>query len=317
MTDTRFTTGLSDDGDMQVWNRHAGNLGMLTKILQGAPGNEQLNNITQLAAKSGTGSTIGTLRFEPGKISFHVLRALSPNELANLQHIAGQGISHDLVAAVPPGKLMALVALHFDMASMIDSLKGKGTTDSLNSRLSKLGFTVDDVLHALKGDFMLLAYNPENSATGGTPAKTPGLYTLLSLDDLRFYPDGPGQKTHRRHSSSRLSVPDTAHHGLFSYYALHNDIVVIGGDRQRLVTFFDKPASAINPAARLLPDRSRTDIFSIGIDMHATADFLKPLLTKRGYHRGQKPVVTRRGPGNGPSAHLQRRHKKWRYAGGF
>ena len=280
VTDTRFITGLSGDGDMQVWNRHAGNLGMLTKMLQGAPGNAQLNGLTQLAAKSGSGSTIGTLRFEPGKISYHLLRSLSPKELAGLQHIAGQGLSQDLVAAAPPGKLMALVALHFDMASLIDSLKGNGTIDSLNSRLSKSGLGVDDLLHALKGDFMLLAYNPDNT-TDGSPAKTPGLYAMVSLaDPSAFTRLAHGVKLTDATAPADPSVPDTAHHGMFSYYAQHNDIAVIGGDRHRLSTFFDHPATSDNPAGRLLPDRSRADIFSMGIDMHATADFLKPLLTK-------------------------------------
>ena len=281
-TDTRFATVFSNDGDMQVWNRHAGNMGALTKMVQGAPGgaNASLNGLAQLAAKSTEGPTFGTLRFEPGKISFHSTRVLSPKELSDLQHVAGQGLDNDLVSAVPPGKLMGLAALHYDIAAIIDSLTGKIPADSLKSMLGKKGLDLQDFQHALKGDILFLAFEPEKNADGSI-SKKPSFYVLLSVDDpSAFNRIAGGLKIGDAKTAGSDPAADTTHHGILSWYGMQNGMAVIGPDPVAIKALFDLPMPHANSAGHLLLQHPRPDIFHLGIDMHTTADFLTTIMKK-------------------------------------
>ena len=281
-TDSRFLTTLSNDGDMQIWNRHAGNMGALTKMVQGAPGgaNASLNGLAQLAAKTTTGPTFGTLRFEPGKISYRSIRLLSPGELSNLQHIGGQGLSNEIVAAVPPGKLIGVAGLHYDIGSMIDSVAGKIPMDSLNAMLAKKGLELPDIRHALKGDILFLAYAPDKGP-GDSTAKKPGLYLMFSLDDpTAFSRIATALKWKDVKTRAEAGAVDTAHHGMLSWYGMQNGIAIVGSDPAGIENFLNHPASGTGPAGRLLLQESRPDNFYIGIDMQTTADFLTTIMTK-------------------------------------
>ncbi|HVS95580.1 MAG TPA: DUF4836 family protein [Puia sp.] len=281
-TDSRFNAVFSNDGDMQIWNRHAGNMGALTKMVQGAPGgaNASLNGLAQLAAKTTSGHTFGTLRFEPGKISYHAVRLLSPKELSNLQQIGGRGLSNDLASVAPPGKLIGLAGLHYDIGSMIDSVTGKIPTDTLNAMLAKKGIQLPDIRHALKGDILFLAYAPDKGP-GDSTAKKPDLCFMVSVDDPSAFARIAGSlKWKDVKTRAESSTVDTAHHGFLSWYAVQNGIAIVGSDPATIDNFLNRPSGSASPAEHLLLKESRTDIFYIGVDMHTTADFLTAILMK-------------------------------------
>lgn len=279
-TDTRFTTAFSNDADMQVWNRHSANLSMMNKMLAGNPGAAKLGGIMQMLSRSSAAPTIGTLRFQPGKISFDIVKFVSPGELSGLQHLIGQGLGSDMIAAVPSGRLMGMMAIHYNLKALLDSIRHLLPMDSLNSMLAKKGLTLQDFTGAMKGDFMLLAYNPDKDATGPAAAK-PGIFAMLSIADRSAF----ARITHGLNipdaaTPADTSVADTSHHGPKIFYSLHNDIAVIGGDRRQVNDFFNHPAEGTNPTQRLLLDPSQPKMFSLGLDMHSVTDFLTPMLTK-------------------------------------
>jgi hypothetical protein len=279
-TDARFLNTFSNDGDMHIWNLHAGNMGALTKMVQGMPNAAPMNGLAQLAAKTTTGSAFGTLRFEPGKITYHSIRVLSPNELTNLQHLAGQGLDNHLVGAAPPGKPIGLAGMHYNIAAIVDSLAKNIPADSLKSMLAKKGFDLQDFRRALKGDILFLAYAPEKNPDG-TTSKKPGFYLMLSVDDpSAFTRVANGLKLGDANTFASSQAVDSTHHGMLSWYAVHDGVAYLGGNPLAISAIPEPASGSGSPVSHLLLRRSRPDIFYLGIDMHTTADVLTIVLTK-------------------------------------
>lgn len=269
-TDPRFIAAFSDDADVHIWNRYSSGATSIMKMIQG---NRAAAQLGQLAGKASHDPTFATIRFEPGKISFHSLKVVTEKELANLQRFNGHGLSDDLLSAIAPGKLIGMATLHYDLAAYIDSLRKIAGIDSLTAKLQEKGLGLEDLVHALKGDLMFLAYTPDSAGQG----KGPVFHAVATLDDKDAF----------RRIAAALKMKeaaavtaDTGHHNMFSYYALHNDLAVFGADPLFLPSFFDHPVQSPSPAGRLLTDRWRNSILSVGIDMHVLADLLTPMLTK-------------------------------------
>lgn len=280
-TEHRFIAAFSDDGDFHLWSRHGVGFESLGKLM-GGQANAQLQGLAALTAKSNTDATIGTLRFEAGKMTYRSLKLVTPAERASYERIQSPGFSNDLVAAIAPGELMALVTIHYNMAAWIDSIGKMPMAAMFTGQLSGKGIKIEDFGHALKGNFMILAYTPDKNATGKS-AKTPGIYAIANINDKGAFDHlatslklADAAST----SSPTSSTDTTAHHSKSVYYTTQNGIAVIGGSQDQVSGFFSHPAGNSNPAARLLSNRVNDNSFTLNIDMHALADFLKPILTK-------------------------------------
>lgn len=286
VTDPRLATAFSDDGDLHIWNRHSGGLGAINKVL-GAKGNPQLGALAQLASQTSRHATLGTLRFETGKLTYRNLKLLSPGEKTAMQRISSPELSSELIAAIPPGELMGMMTIHYNMPAWIDSLSRWPLTAMLTSKLKDKDITLQDFSHALKGSFLVLAYAPDKNqaADTGASAKMPLVYLAAAVDDKATFDRLAAaiKLTDAGSTSAETSTnsADTTakHKNPFRYYAINNGVAVIGASREQVNGFFHHPAAA-NPAARLLTDRINSNTFTMSLDIHAFADFLTPMLTK-------------------------------------
>ena len=292
VTDPRFTTAFADDGDLHMWSRHSTGVAGLSKLL-GSKGNAQMNAFAQLASKSGQDATIGTVRFDAGKLTYHHLKLLTPEEKTAQERISSSSFSSDLIAAIPPGELMGLLTVHYNMSAWIDSMSRHPFAPMFTGKLKDKGITLDDFSHALKGSFLVLAYAPENTDTG----KMPVIYLAATIDDKATFDrlaaaikltdaasaPAPAEST----AGADTAGDTTAHHkkSPFRYYTTRNGVAVIGATREQVNDFFNHSPGAANPnaatpASRLLTDKVNSSTFTLSIDIHSFADFLTPMLTK-------------------------------------
>jgi hypothetical protein len=278
LTNPTFTAAFADDADVHIWNRHTNGFGGMGKMLMGSKANN-LEGLSQLVQKAHTDATIGTLRFLPGKIVYRNQRLITPTEKIALQHFAGQGLSPELAAAVPPGELMGLMTVHFDMTAWADSMGKTPVAGMFTAPLQKKGLTLQDLPKALKGDFMILAYTPDKNASGARPM--PSVYLVTTVNDkATFIQVAKAVKFADAAAPDDTTATDTSHHKMQIYYGLQSDLAVLTSSREQAGAFFNHPAATANPTARLLTPQAYTNSFTLGIDMQAVGDFLTPLLTK-------------------------------------
>lgn len=291
VSDPRFTAAFSDNGDLHLWNRHSGaGLGSMNKLL-GDKAGAQMNAFAQLASHMSHDATLGTLRFDAGKLTYHSQKILTPEERSAMERISSPSFSSDLIAAIPPGNLMVLLTTHYNMPAWIDSLSRWPLTAMLTGKLQEKNVTLDDFGHALKGSFLVLVYAPDRSnpaADTGARAKTPVIYVAATVADKAAFDRLAAaidlKNATQASTGTPADEPDTSnhHHSPFRYYAVSNGMAVIGATRDQVSAFFDHPAAnaANGPAARLLTDAANSNTMTISMDLHAFADFLTPLLTK-------------------------------------
>jgi uncharacterized protein DUF4836 len=286
-TGTPFTTNptvlsiLADDADIHFWSRHGAGMDDITKLLGKNPAAAQLGGMAQMVAKPHQDPSISSLRFEPGKIVFSSLKLVTPAEEDFIRRLAGHGLSPDLETAVPAGPLLGAVAIHYDMAVAADTIHKIPAIAMVESKLKEKGLSVDDFIHALKGDILVLAYAPENKKTDTGAGKKPSIFVLAALNDKSaFNKIAPVLKMSDADAAAADPNADTAHHGLVPFYSIKGDLVVLGSDRRQVNTFFTRPAAGTSPAAALLTNRANNSSFTLGIDMQNLARFAAVMMTK-------------------------------------
>jgi Domain of unknown function (DUF4836) len=280
LTDPRVATVFADDADIHIWNRHTGIGQNLAKMFGAKAGS--MAGLSSLIQKANQDAIVSSLSFQQGKIVFHSLRLLAPGEKTTLQRIAGDGLSHELAATLPPGEIMGLVTTHFDVASWADSIGKTPYAGMFTDQLQKKGLTLQDLPKALKGDFMILAYNPDKNAPG--TKKMPNIYAAVTIGDkdtfTRLAKAFKLADAAAPDETTDTTATDTTHHHMAVYYGLQGDLAVIAFSRDNVNAFFNHPAAAANPGARLLTPQVYNNSFTLGLDMQAAVDFLTPLLTK-------------------------------------
>jgi len=130
-------------------------------------------------------------------------------------------------------------------------------------------------------DFLVLAYAPDKNLTDTGLNKKPSIYVLATIHDKSaFEKIAPTLKMSDADAAAADPSADTAKHGPLSFYSVKNDLVVLGGDRRQVNTFFSRPAGGPNPAAKLLTDRAMSNAFTLGVDMPNLTRFLAVVMTK-------------------------------------
>jgi hypothetical protein len=280
LNDPRVATVFADDADIHIWNRHGGNGQNLEKMFGAKAGN--MAGLSGLLPKANKDANVSSLSFQPGKVVFRSHRLLAPGEKAALQRISGDGFSHKLAAVLPPGEIIGLVTIHFDIASWADSIGKTPYAGMFTDQLQKKGLTLQDLPKALKGDFMILAYNPDKNAPN--PKKMPNIYAAVTIGDKDTF-----IRLAKALQLADAAAPDvttdttadSSHHHTPVYYGLQGDLAEIAFSRDNANAFFHHPAAATaNPGARLLTPQIYNNSFTLGLDWQAAADFLTPLLTK-------------------------------------
>lgn len=281
-TDQLVRSSFADDADIHFWNRRGASLGDLSKLMGSNPAAAQLGGLAQMMGKAHQDPTISSLRFEQGKIVFKTLKLITPAERSYQQRLAGQGLSSEIEAAAPAGPLMAAVAIHYDMDVWGDTMRKIPAVAMVESKLKEKGLSLDDFIHALKGDFLALVYAPEKAMTDTGVNKKPVFYVLATIKDkAAFGKVATALKLSSADAAAADPSADTVRHGAsMPSYSMKNDLVVMGGDRRQVNAFFSQPASGSNPATTLLADRANNNVFTLAVDMHTVVGFIKTLRMK-------------------------------------
>ncbi|HEV2478323.1 MAG TPA: DUF4836 family protein [Puia sp.] len=281
ITNEHFATVFSDDGDVHIWSHHNQLASLAGKLGKMSPGMAQLGMLSQMAGQNkGKSESIATLRFDNGSIRYSTFKFLSPDQIAATRRALGQGLSPELLAIVPPRQLIGVASAHIDMGVVEDSLKKMPSFGMIDTMAQSKGIHIWDIIHALKGDFMLLVCSPDKPATTDSTGKTkmpaPSMYLLASITSKdAFEKVVPTVKLKDATSAGAdTTTTDTAHSkNPFPYYLLQNDLVVFG-KRQRVNEFFT-PGNAVDPVGKLLPEAdTRAGALNIVLDFHALADDL-------------------------------------------
>ncbi len=281
ITDEHFTTAFSDDGDVHIWSHKNQLAGLASKLGKIAPGMAQLDMLSQMAGQNkGKTESIATIRFDNGNISYSTLKFISPAQIAATQRALGQGLSPELLAIVPPHQLIGVVSAHVDMGAMEDSVRKMPMIGEIDTMATSKGIHIWDILHALKGDFMLLVCNPDKPATMDSTGKpkmpSPPMYLVASITSKTAFEKVAStvKLKDATTADADTATTDTAHSkNPFPYYLIQNDLAVFGKRRQ--VNEFFTPGKDIDPVGKLLPEAdTRTNAVNIVLDFHALADDL-------------------------------------------
>ena len=281
ITDGHFMTAFSDDGDVHIWSHKNALASFANKFSKMSPNMAQLGMLSQMAGQGkGKSESIATVRFDNGSISYSILKFSNPAELTAIQRALGQGLSPELLAIVPPRPLIGVASLHIDMGAMEDSLKKMPSFGMIDTMLVSKGIHIWDIIHALKGDFMLLVCNPDKPATTDSTGKpkmpAPSMYLVASITGKAAFEKVVSTVKLKDASTAGAdtATTDTAHSkNPFPYYLAQNDLAVFG--KRRRVSEFFTPGNALDPVGKLLPEAdTRSSALNVVLDFHALADDL-------------------------------------------
>jgi hypothetical protein len=280
-TDPSFLTTFSDDADAHFWNKHGTGYGGLSAIIRSTGAQSQLGGLPQVFGEPGKtqSSSIGSLRFETGKISYRNIRVLSPNDSSLVAKNVGASLGASLFAGIPPGKLLGMIALHLDIQTLANEIQEKGAT---LGPMRKRNFSADDIRQALTGDFLILAYDPpDTQLVPHGSAKAPLLYIVARVSDKPAF--------ERLAKGLKFSGPTdtaTADSGrLHAHYAFENDAAVISFTPQAVDRYLrpDPAQTPAHPERRFLTEELRANSSAMaGIDFGKLTIFLQRTMTKGG-----------------------------------
>jgi hypothetical protein len=272
-TDPTFLAAFSDDADAHFWNRSGTGYGGLTTLMDISGARRQFGDLNQLLGSPGGShsSAIGSLRLETGKISYHLIRIMSPNDSARTMKFFASPLNPSLLADIPRDKLIGLLALHLDLPSIKEALEAHNRSANIDG----------DITRAFTGDVQLLVYDPPSpELLPGRSPKSPLIFIVAAIGDktefqkvtkgLKLY--GPADTVSR--DSSRLRL----------YYKLVNDAAIIGFTPQAIdyYTHAGRTQDPARPADRLITEGLRTKSLAMTIDFPNLRAWLETITPKGG-----------------------------------
>ena len=146
---SKFSELVGTKGDAHIWY----NAAELLKGMDMGPMGAMVN-----AKKLTDGSIFtGTVDFRDGRISFDAKSYLS-SEVSDLyKKYSKDGFDKSMVKNIPSQNVAGVMAFSFNPEMIREFLKLMGMDGIANMAMYKMGFTVDDIVKATKGDFVLAA----------------------------------------------------------------------------------------------------------------------------------------------------------------
>ena len=210
--DERFSELMKSKGDIHFWvNGQTIGEGMVM------PGPMNMVNMSKLYAGS---LLTGTASFDKGQINADI-RSYSSKEMAELwKKYRGEKISSEMVKRIPSGNIALLLALNFKPEGLKEFLKVMGLDGFANMATNMYGFTIDDLVKAIKGD-MLLAVSDITTDSMGKPGASilfvPSVSDKASFEKLIH----AGKKITKEKMGDSAAAP-FYHNSNDSYFAIGN-----------------------------------------------------------------------------------------------
>jgi hypothetical protein len=283
-TDPNFLAVFADDADAHFWNKHSSGFGGLSAIIHSTGPQGQLGGLSQVFGEPGKtqSNSMGSLRFETGKISYRNIRVLSPNDSSLVAKNVGASLGASLFTGIPPGKLLAMVALHRDIRTLANEIGGIQKKGATAGPMPKNNFSADDIRQALTGDLLVLAYDPpDTQLVPHGSGKTPLFYLVAGVSNKPAF--------ERVAKAMKISGPADAatadSSGLHAHYAFENDAVVISFTSQAVDRYLhpDPAQTPAHPERRFLTEELRANSSAMaGVDFGPLATFFRRTMTKGG-----------------------------------
>ena len=282
-TDVLFKTGFSDDADIHIWAIQGKSLSMLMKtLLHKDPKNAF--PFTQPADKSKPVTrNLSAIRFEAGRITMKSRSFLSPEDAALYAKFNNHPLNTDLLARLPQNPLLGMLNLHFDpsaIGDLLDKLKLRG---KLDSSLAGKDLSTNDLMHALKGDFLLAATRPEAGADSGEKPKNPTIYFITTIGDNASFKKVADKLHFLKESDAQgngTAGDGTPGQGgmlgkMKTAYTLKDNILVISSAKPTTDGYFSNTEKR---STDFVNERMKNNPFTLYIDVKAVAGFLQAVM---------------------------------------
>lgn len=145
--DERFTQLMKETGDMHFWINSEALMSYGTN-----PGPLSIMNLEKFYKGS---ATTGTINFANGQILVKAKSYASGELIDVLKKYAGAKINEEMIRRMPGKDIVAVMAVNFKPEGIRELIKLTGLDGLANSGLQNLGFTMDDIIKANKGDFLV------------------------------------------------------------------------------------------------------------------------------------------------------------------
>ena len=140
----RFGKLMGESGDIHLWINGE-------ELLKGAPGNPMMAMVDMDKFYKGTVTT-ASVNFNNGKIIMDAKSYVSDDVAKIYKKYTGGKISEEMIKRMPGKDVDGLMAINFNPEVIREVLKIAGLDGVANSGMSRVGFTMDDVIKAFKGD---------------------------------------------------------------------------------------------------------------------------------------------------------------------
>ncbi|MFL5807875.1 MAG: DUF4836 family protein [Flavisolibacter sp.] len=144
-SDDRFASVMKDNGDMHVWF----NTGLLYSDMAG-----MLSMMKASTLFEGNVSA-ATISFEDGKISMKAKQFYNKEMQKALANMKSKNVEASVVDRIPSNNVVAVMAMNMDPAGIKEFAKTMGFDGLINMFLGRKDLSMDDILAATKGEFVI------------------------------------------------------------------------------------------------------------------------------------------------------------------
>ncbi len=147
-SDDKFTTLMNTKGDIHMWV----NAEKLYKNSTGDFGGMSMLNLDKFYAGN---IIVATGNFDNGKISFNYKCYLNKDLKDIFKKYSSGSINEDMIKQIPSKEVAAVFALRFKPEVIKELISLSGMEGLINIGMMAMGFSMDDIIKANKGDIMV------------------------------------------------------------------------------------------------------------------------------------------------------------------
>ncbi|HVW60875.1 MAG TPA: DUF4836 family protein [Puia sp.] len=259
--DPVFTAGFSDDADFHMWGPHGEGANKLMEMVK----KKAMKDKNAISMTRSTGlHTLTALRFEPGKITMLTTTKVPQDSLKNYRILNSRPLNTDLINRLPGKAILGMVNLHFDPAFLTEFLERSGLRKTFDSALSSKGLTINDVIKAFKGDFLIAGMQPATLPDSGKG--NPNIFFVTTIDPAAFM---------KLAGKLKLDSAGNLMGKMKTTYTLKDNILVAGKNKTLTDEYFS--TTAVHSSNDLVNDRVRTNAFSLAVDVKAIIAFMQEI----------------------------------------
>jgi hypothetical protein len=259
--------GFSDDADFHMWGPHGEGATKLMDMIKKKAGPIGKNAFS-MAKQGNKLHTLTAVRFDAGKISMRTTTMIPPDSAKYYRILSSRPLNTDLINRLPGKAILGMVNIHFDPSLLPEYLERYHMRKALDSLLSSKGLTINDVVKAFKGDFLIAGMQPSTPPDSSSGKAGPNIYFVTTIGDFSAF----------MKIAAKLNPGSDSAGGVLgklkSTYTLKDNILVVGRTKGLTDGFFSNPGTGTTD---LITDRVRSNAFSLAVDAKAITAYIQSL----------------------------------------